>query len=220
MEKSEIISIYKKGGASGIPIRRDDGSEIGELKAVDNRMAEEEEVLRLLTSWRQKFMRYFLTQFKATIARTSTWLEEIVLKEDSRILFLILDEKGRPIGNFGVCNINEKSAELDNLIRGEKGGDVRLVYFSELALINWLFCSFDLDNIYLHIFSNNRRTLSLHETVGFKTEEVYRITKKISDERVEYVVDREKGPLSDEPALVKMSISRKSFFARYNWLEG
>jgi RimJ/RimL family protein N-acetyltransferase len=198
-----------------IPIYKDDGSLIGWLKPINTIIANDELIVASLTCWRQKFMKYFLTQFQANSQRTSLWLHDTVLADDTRILFLIVDDTGKAIGNFGVNNINQDSAELDNLIRGEKGGDTQLIFFSEIALIQWLYRKLEIKNIYLHVFSNNIRTIALHSSIGFEKHQVKCLTKSQSRGEIFYEISDKALINSEEIGLVKMRINRNYFLEKY-----
>lgn len=151
-----------------INVVSNEGAITGFLQPITFSLASQESIQLSLTKWRKMFMKYFLTQFEPSVERTACWLKDYVVPSNDRILFLICDNDGRPVGNFGVCNIRLNSAELDNLIRGEKGGHPELIYFAEVALLKWLYTQFDLADVSLHVFSNNARTISLHERAGFR----------------------------------------------------
>ena len=122
-----------------IPIRTSEGIQIGVLRPIDESLSKLPEVIEKLTRWRRRFMQYFLTQFPASEVRTAAWLEKAVVPGDDRILFLICDDGGRLVGNLGVCDIKPHEAEVDNVIRGEKGGGPRLIFFAGIAMLSWLY---------------------------------------------------------------------------------
>jgi RimJ/RimL family protein N-acetyltransferase len=76
--------------------------------------------VRVLTEWRNRFVRSFLTEFEATEARTEAWLTEIVGPDPTRILFMLDDLDGRTIGYLGLAFIDweERTAEADAIVRG------------------------------------------------------------------------------------------------------
>lgn len=202
-----------------IPIISDKKAIIGFLKPVDAKLSDNEEVTGSLTRWRRMFKRYFLTQFHATNERTKLWLNNVVIKDDSRCLFLITDETNRSIGNFGICNITSDSAELDNLIRGERGGHPKLIFFSEVSLINWMYKTLGVNDIYLHVFSNNLRTILLHESVGFVRGDIYRLIKKENYGEIHYTIDYHSKPIGNEFGLMKMTLDKDKFLSQYPWLQ-
>lgn len=199
-----------------IPVCADDGRSLGCLECVDVGLVESEEVTAQLTRWRRMFMRYFLTQFEASESRTRKWLLETVVPSCDRMLFRILTEDGTAIGNFGVCGIEPNRAELDNLIRGEHGGDPQLVYYAEIALLRWLFFRLHISDVSLHVFSNNTRTLALHSAVGFREAGRLRLTKESTADGTQYLVAANRG---EEVSFtyVRMALSRAAFHNRYPW---
>ena len=188
---------------------------IGFLKPITfNLINYDNEILPFLTKWRRMFIKYFLTQFTPTVERTSKWLKEIVIPSEDRILFLIYSSDGTLIGNFGVCNVKCHEVELDNLIRGEKGGDLQLIYYAEVCLLRWIFSQFEVSSAVLHVFSNNQKTISLHEKVGFKIVREYRLWKESFGEEIIYSTINESGELAKFTYL-EMCLTRDEFTTRY-----
>ena len=171
-----------------ISIVDNEGLRIGCLKPITKSLASDEKVVEKLTKWRRMFKRYFLTQFTPTSERTKNWLDSVVMPSDNRILFLICTDSNEIVGNFGVCDLTESQAELDNLIRGEKGGHPQLIYFAELALLKWIFDDLGIPTACLHVFSNNYKTIALHESVGFKTVASYPLAKQELQDELKYAV--------------------------------
>lgn len=204
-----------------IPIIKDEGSVIGRLVPINRELANNSLIIEYLTKWRQKYMKYFLTQFTATNERTQLWLNNHFLLDDTTILLLIQSREGKWIGNSGISNIREKEAELVNLIRGEIGGDPELIFYAEIALMHWIYKILEIEDIYLHVFSNNFITISLHGSVGFKKSQTYQLVKTESDQETQYQVNMNQ-PYSDSVdglGLVKMTIAKKDFLDRYRFWE-
>ena len=78
--------------------------------------------VKLLTDWRNRFVAAgaYLTEFKATEARTQRWLTEVVGPSNNKILFMIDDMLGRTIGHMGLgfTDWSLRSGEADNIVRG------------------------------------------------------------------------------------------------------
>ena len=165
----DVVSSLKNNTSEkfSLAIKDNNDKVIGSLVLVQKRDANNPIILDALTRWRKKYMKYFLTQFNASTNRTKSWLENIVIPSTDRLLFLILDEDNNLIGNFGIADILFDRCELDNLIRGEKGGHPKLIYFSELSLLKWLFLEKNVKRVNLHVFANNLPTIKLHKSVGF-----------------------------------------------------
>lgn len=210
--------VKRANAEHNIPIVKPDRAVIGWLVPITDMLTDDDEILESLTRWRQEHMGCFLTQFKATKARTRNWLKNTVISDDSRILFVITDENRQLIGNYGVCNICSESAELDNTIRGEKRGDRQLMLYAELALISWLYNELGVDEIYAHVFSNNERSIRLAKSAGFAISTSYRLFRKDINDETRYEVDVDNEPEGDELGLVRIDIDKERFFEKYYWL--
>lgn len=198
-----------------ITITNDEDKVIGFFVPITNKLINDNEnVVFLLTKWRKMFKKFFLTQFNPSPERTKKWLKQIVLPSPDRVLFLICTEDAKPIGNFGICNITQDSFELDNLIRGEKGGDPQLIYHSEISLLKWAFVNFDSSRSVLHVFSNNSKTIALHERVGFEVIGNFFLEQNTSDDSISYSITTQNTQTVDFTYL-EMSMSREKFFANF-----
>ncbi|MCK4786090.1 MAG: hypothetical protein KAV87_20195, partial [Desulfobacteraceae bacterium] len=155
--------------------------------------------------------------FEATPERTKAWLERVVIPSVDRIFFLICLPDGDAIGNFGICNLVASSGELDNLIRGKKGGDSQLIYYCELALLSWMFGYLGYEKSSLHVFSNNRPTIKLHTSVGFNISQSIPLTRRTSSGLTEYLINSEEGDAVDFSYL-EMELQRETFISLYPWV--
>ena len=92
----------------------------------------------VLTEWRNRFVRSFLTEFEATEERTKAWLTEVVGPDPTRFLFMLDDVHGRTIGYLGLAFIDweERTGEADAIVRGvdELPG---IMTKALLALLRW-----------------------------------------------------------------------------------
>jgi RimJ/RimL family protein N-acetyltransferase len=201
-----------------LPIFNDQSVWIGKLICIDQGLANTDSVIADLTAWRQKYMAYFLTQFQATPSRTQTWLNNIVIPSPDRILFLIQTADNEIIGNFGVCNIQEKSLELDNLIRGKAGGDRKLIYDAEIAMLSWAFGALGCESVCLHVFSNNDKTIALHTKVGFKPHETTPLYGSQDGDFLRYSADPQSGEAVDFSYL-EMRLSPLDFLQNHAWVK-
>ena len=193
-----------------------EGLRIGSLVCLDQGLSADRHILEKLTAWRQRYMRYFLTQFVATSERTLSWIRRVVLPSPDRILFLVYSAEGDLVGNSGVCSLRPPYGELDNLIRGEKGGDARLIYFSEIALLRWLYGSLGCQRIGLQVFSNNRPTIALHSSVGFSVLRNHKLTFTDDGDGRTYRMDSGSG----QPAAfncLEMTLDKDTFLQAHPW---
>ena len=150
-----------------LPILGRNGDQLGALRLLNKELASDKEVLGELTEWRRTSMRFFLTHFEPSTDRTHSWLLKQVFPASDTLFFLLETDPDAFVGNFGVTHISESAAELDNLIRGKRGGGPEFIYFAECSLLWWLFADASRSTVTLNVFSDNAITLALHASVGF-----------------------------------------------------
>lgn len=136
------------------------GNESIVLRSVDN----SEETISLLTEWRNKFWDSFASKFEATKDRTRSWIQSQIMQNPNRILFLIhiADQK---IGHIGIFLYDEsqKIVEIDNVLRGIRDGNPRLMEKVTKYIIRWIFDDLLLEKIRLRVFSDNYKAINLYE---------------------------------------------------------
>jgi RimJ/RimL family protein N-acetyltransferase len=151
-----------------LPIVDRSGDQVGALRLLDSALVADPAVVADLTEWRARTMRFFLTHFTPSEDRTRAWLLNVVLPADDRLLFMLETEPGCFVGNFGLADVSPGSAELDNLLRGRRGGGPDFIHLAECAMLWWLFADESRDTATLHVFSTNAPTIRLHAGVGFE----------------------------------------------------
>lgn len=194
-----------------IEIIDDDNKVIGCLKPITRSTINDEFIIKKLTKWRNGAMQFFLTQFIATSKRTKNWLANTVLDDNKRILFIIYDDSGNAIGNCGFTKLNESLAEIDNLIRGERLGDPRIIFYAEQALINWMFKKFKINEIIGYIFSDNIIPMLIHKEIGFSIKEKIPLTKKIIINEICWKEVKSGNVSHDNKYQFKISIKQRDF---------
>lgn len=131
---------------------------------------ESSETIRLLTEWRNKHWDAFPEKFNATEERTRIWLKNQVIHNPDRLLFLILLD-GQKIGHIGTYryDINDNSAEIDNVVRAVRNGHPGLMQKVTVFLIKWMFEDLKLSKIKLKVFSDNYKAINLYERCKMMT---------------------------------------------------
>lgn len=127
-----------------------------------------------LARWRRQSAEAFATKFPVTNEGTFNWLQNQVVDNPRRVLFLVTDHDGRPVGNVGFVT-GESIAlpiEIDNVLRGEEAAP-GLMREALLALLDWLAHRFNHRHVGLRVLGSNVRALEFYERSGFR--EVARI---------------------------------------------
>lgn len=189
------MTVVNDEKALTIPICLPTGQEIGLLAAVTNAAISNDVVIEAFTRWRTTYRRFFLTQFTPTPERTRKWLKAI-LEDEHRMLFTI-HAGNSLVGHYGFRDLREGSAELDNLLRGERGGHPRLMQATVRSLSRWLFTQCDVHIVNGNILADNPYALKLHVDAGFHLAEKRPLTLERKENGSRWVVGE---PGHDSPS--------------------
>lgn len=171
------------------------------------------EDVRLLTEWRNRNVRWFLTEFRATEERTKRWLTKIVGPDDTRILFMLDDPEGRTLGYIGLAFIvwEHASVELDAVVNG---GEVNPWMMSRAArtLIDWAREQLGLPYVRGRIRSDNRALKFALRSLGAR--EMKRVPlRRVEEAGMTRWVEDPSLPHS-EPSLVHITIADGTEYRR------
>jgi len=194
INKEEIISYLRdiKNGRVKLSfdILNDAGEKIGALKPVlDSGIADNSEIIKFMTEWREYYKENFLTQFKMTEEGTKTWLENQIIKKDNRIFFIINAIDGKLIGHEGVIFFeeNESTCELDNVVKAIDCKIPGIMRYAVKTLIDWLFNHLDMKKIFVRVFSDNLKAQTLYRHCGFSKTKEIGLKRKIQGDFLSYV---------------------------------
>ena len=168
-------------------INKPDGKELGWFSPITINSISDERIIEKLTEWRSIHKKCFFTQFNPTPTRTKKWLQESILPDDTKILFIIYDSDGTPIGNFGMRDICGKSAELDNLIIGDSKSHGPFILIAVKTFIKWTFLKFNFDYLTASVFKHNDLTLLIDKKLGFKIIKEIPVKKIENNNEIQYV---------------------------------
>ena len=171
------------------------------------------EIIKKITSWRNKYKLFFLTQFQATPYRTKKWLEKVVLVQQNQLMFLIYNKENL-IGHYGFKDLDKHSAFLDNAMRGERGGHPMLMKYAAIALMKWLFNVMCVDEIYGYTFANNAMGLRLNKELGFDFVDKYPLHKQAEGNEVKWIIGKAGESSSDNHYYQKIVLNRNSKMGR------
>lgn len=209
IQEGYLLRIIEGEESLAISIRDDDGLEIGVMCPITKLHLQSSHIIEKMTTWRNQYKVFFQTQFNATPERTKRWLNNVVLANSDQMLFLIYCE-GILMGQYGFNQLNGNSAQMDNLMRGERGGHPLLMKYAVRALIKWLFSTMEVEEVYGYTFANNAMAMKLNKDVGFSTVEKIPLTKTIVDGEIRWIVGNPGGISQDNHYYWKIYMNRQT----------
>jgi len=136
---------------------------VGRFHLSDSRLIEK------LTCWRNNHVEVFPSQFVATQESTKIWLEQHLINNKNRILFLVADRLGDVIGHLGLnnCLATNNILEIDNVIRGIPENSPGLFGNALIELISWSKKIFPLSAITLRVMADNAHAIAFYKRHNF-----------------------------------------------------
>ena len=130
--------------------------------------AGDEATIALLARWRDENQHAFPTRFTVTHEGTRSWLRSALLDVPDRILFLVLDAFGHPVGHLGFANClnDERSLEIDNVVRGESAAP-GLMGVALDVLCEWAADMFLPEEIVLRVLDGNAHAIAFYRRHGW-----------------------------------------------------
>ncbi len=112
--------------------------------------------VRLLTEWRNRFVKSFLTEFEATDARTSEWLTGNVGPDPTRVLFMLDDARGQTVAYLGLAFIDweQRTGEADAIVRGAEVAP-GVMAKAMFTLLDWGYKQLELETLGARVRSDN-----------------------------------------------------------------
>lgn len=148
-----------------IPINNNDGKIQGYLYPITKNYRETmPECSKLFAKWRNENSTMSLESFYATDHSTKKWLDTSIIEKEDRILFIIITNDGKKVGHIGFSSFSydEKSCEIDAVLRGEKLGNKGIMSFALNSLIHWGINHLMLEKIRLRVRNDNDRAIRFY----------------------------------------------------------
>ena len=151
-----------------LPIVNAQSECIGRMESFSSSVIANSLFVELIRSWRQEYRQFFFTQFDETTERARNYVQSVI-EDPTRLMFFIYAQNDSvPVGHLGVMHLDRPIVELDNMIRGREGGDKRLMYWAEIALLKWVFDTYGDVKVRCNLLDDNWKTIRHHSRVGFK----------------------------------------------------
>lgn len=192
MKGKELVRLLKD--ASGLPgpqlLLKVDGFGDYFLRPVaTKRNLQNSLYVSCLTTWRNRYVESFLSEFTATDEKTATWLNEVIHMDNSRILFMIENMQQDPIGYMGLAYIDwvQSYGEADAIVKG-KSVPKGLMSAALKTLLNWAKGQLMIETLGVRVLSDNP-ALRFYRKLGFVETRRVPLKKNISSNLIIWVED-------------------------------
>jgi hypothetical protein len=205
----ELISDVISGRqALSIPVVDDNGGVIGTLRPLNVNHLSDNDILTSLTIWRNKNMGMFLTQFVATPERTKSWLENVVFKTQSQLLFLIYEADGL-VGQVGFKDLTYQDGIVDGGMRGNSSLNPKILTYAHKSMIRWLFESSKIDCLYGWLIADNPGGVMMNRQIGWHDWEKLPLIKSDHNGEISWAVGTKDDNASEKKYCFKLTYYNK-----------
>lgn len=124
--------------------------------------------VQLMTDWRNRHVKSFLTEFVSTPERTLAWLTGAVHENQGKMLFMVDTPDGEPVGHVGLGFIDwhRGYGEADAIVSGGESPP-GLMKTSLLVLMQWARDALGLQTLSVRVRSDNT-AVDFYRKVGFR----------------------------------------------------
>jgi RimJ/RimL family protein N-acetyltransferase len=146
------------------------------------------ECVYLFSKWRRENPSLSPARFEVTDERTEGWLQRLVVDNDQRFLFMVQTPMGKNVGHIGFASFRyeEKAAEVDSVLKGEKSGNPRLMEYALASLVRWGKEALHLEHIDLEVLSDNQHAISFYQRCGFQDDALIPLEKIEADGEIKW----------------------------------
>ena len=144
-----------------------------------------------LTYYRNKYKKYYPTQFKATFTSTKKWIKKL-LQTDNRIMFLLINKENEISGIIGFSKLEKKNIlEIDNVIKFKNCEEKNIFSKTLKELVKFSKEILFIDNVQLKVMNNNIRAIKFYKKNHFKQIRKIPLTKKKIKNKIIYQEENE-----------------------------
>lgn len=190
------------------------GSNMGYLLPLCELHAHDVEVIKFLSRWRDENSFAYPTQFPVTEEGTASWLRTGLLDVEDRILFIIANKTGTPIGHIGYANcVNEEMImEMDNVVRGVKTGDPGIITEAARTIIRWAHEQFGPEGLSLRVFDDNEHAIRFYQNVGFVSDSRIPLRMMTKGRNISYVPVEGQDTVPPDKSFLRMVYAPETEF--------
>ena len=158
----------------------------------------------VLTKWRKENPTLSDNVFVPTVERTTRWLDNSIVPDDDKILFLIVDEKRQLLGHIGLCNFDyiTKCVEIYSVLRGVKNVRKGIMEQSLRCLLEWSKEELKMEQFVLSTQEGNEKAIKLYEKVGFVICDKIPLKMQVCEEEVKWIPCENKNDKSEKYRII------------------
>ena len=128
---------------------------------------ESSKIVEELCNLRNDFISIYPNSSPADFSSTQIWLKELVISNDSRILFLVVDKKNRIHGHLGLWQRDDLNLELDNVLKAPHSKVPGLFGAAVIAIEKWINELVNVSELKLRVLESNEHAIKFYVKNGY-----------------------------------------------------
>lgn len=138
---------------------------------------------RLMAEWRNIHKTAFFTWVTSTEESTGNWLTQKYFLDKQDIIFIVETTDHVPFGHVALYNFQNDGAvcEFGRILRGPGLGPKGGMTFGSFALLFWAAVELQINKVFLEVFEDNKRAISLYQRLGFSGTDTVPLKRTDSD---------------------------------------
>jgi len=170
----KVFTFYKRSKTlqQAISSSIEISGEIGEsysLVPISVLHLEDNQLIELLCELRNSNIDIYPDSTPTTFESTRSWLKNSVIENDKRILFLVVDNFLNVQGHLGLWQRDEKTIELDNVLKSNECKVRGLFTLAVNALESWINEMANLSELTLRVLDSNQHAKEFYKKLGYAT---------------------------------------------------
>jgi perosamine synthetase len=129
---------------------------------------EDASLIELLCKLRNLHIEIYPNSTPVTLGSTRSWLKNIVIENDMRILFLVVDSFLNIQGHLGLWQRDEKTIELDNVLKSKDCNVRGLFTLAVKAVESWINEVANVSELSLRVLDSNQHAKDFYEKLGYE----------------------------------------------------
>ena len=219
MERAAGIIRKMKGipGENGMrfPVRDENLNVIGYLRGFDESHLRDDALIETMARAHTHYKENFMTQFEVTPEKKRSWLENSVLGDDKKMLFLVETLEGRVVGQEGFTLRDGGVFSSDATMKWERDGHPALFLrnFFERAAMCFILLGCSRGEITL--FKKNIVTMINVKRLGVQKTAEYPLTKSYADGKITYAKATDPSQINTDEILIEYRLEKEDFLAAH-----
>ncbi|MDR3331373.1 MAG: hypothetical protein LBT08_01980 [Synergistaceae bacterium] len=222
MKRDERAAVIRRmKGLSGdgrsmvFPIRHYDLSVIGYLRTIDRSILDDSKLIEVMAKARAHHAANFLTQFDVTADNKRWWLENGVLNNDDKALFLVESDDHTVVGQDGFTILSDDVFSLDGTMRWIRRGHKDLYVRSGVERASICFFMLGCKLSTTEVFKDNIPNVKNSIRMGHDIAAEHRLFLSESDNTLRYekVEDIERS--NTDRIILSFEMTRDDFLKKH-----